>query len=280
MEEISIIVCSKDKDQALFFSENVRATVGCDFQLICIDNSRTEYSIFQAYNMGISEARNNIIVFVHEDVLFHTRNWGMLVSELFSNNPEFGLFGVAGANLKTRIPSGWWDCPKNNKFLHLIQHFPNGNAKEEDIGFESSGIKNAVVVDGVFLALRNDMGLKFNEDFKGFHGYDLNIGFEVLKKGFKIGITNSILLEHYSYGQQNPEWMEAMVKIHHFYRNLLPLSLNGASLEKQEIGNCRKFMMKCREAGRKKWFYYYWFKLIFLKPVPKFHYELARRFLT
>lgn len=277
MSKISVIVCSRTRDIQPSFKDNIEATIGCKNELVIIDNSGNDISIFQAYNRGIARAKSKYLLFVHEDVIFHTPNWGKILINMFRENPAYGLFGIAGADFKSKIPSGWWDCPIENKFLNIIQHYPKDNPELVKIGFDSPGLKDAVVVDGVFLALRRDLNITFNENFLGFHGYDYNICFEILKKGFKIGVTDSILIEHFSYGQQNPEWLDAMVKIHQFYNKILPLSLNEVPMEKQEEVNCRRFLVKCLEQRKRKWFYYYWLKLLLLNPVSKFHYKLAKR---
>ncbi|UZH55640.1 hypothetical protein JRG66_01730 [Salinimicrobium tongyeongense] len=277
---VSIIICSKQGEISQALDENIHSTVGLPFELIVIDNSNNSYSIFEAYNQGIEKSIYPFLLFVHEDVLFHTPKWGEILIGFFRDNPGYGLLGIAGADFKSRIPSGWWDCPIENKIVNIIQHYPNNNPELENIGFDSSGLKDAVVVDGVFLALRKDLNITFNENFSGFHGYDQNISFEVIKRGFQIGITDSILIEHFSNGQQNREWLEAMVKIHRSYRKLLPLYLGEVPMEKQEEVNCRRFLEKCLEQRKKKWFYYYWLKLVFLNPVSKFHFKLAKQQLS
>jgi glycosyltransferase involved in cell wall biosynthesis len=71
---ISIIICSRNLGIDPKLSTNITSTIGCEYELIVIDNSQNKYSIFQAYNIGIEKSTSEIICFVHEDVLFHSKD--------------------------------------------------------------------------------------------------------------------------------------------------------------------------------------------------------------
>ena len=43
---ISIIICSRTERINYDLSENIKKSVGCDYELIIIDNSENKYSIF------------------------------------------------------------------------------------------------------------------------------------------------------------------------------------------------------------------------------------------
>ncbi len=50
--------------------------------------------------MGASQAKFNIICFLHEDVLFRSQNWGLTLVSLFADHPDLGLVGLAGSKYK------------------------------------------------------------------------------------------------------------------------------------------------------------------------------------
>ena len=54
--------------------KNISETVGCDHEIIVIDNSEKRFSIFSAYNEAIRRARGDILVFMHDDILYKTKN--------------------------------------------------------------------------------------------------------------------------------------------------------------------------------------------------------------
>lgn len=262
MVKISIVVCSRFQELDDKFLQNITDSIGVEYEVLPFINQN---SIFSAYNKGISMSSGDIICFLHEDIRMHTANWGKILERLFNENPSIGLLGIAGAMAKTKIPSGWWDCDKENKAINIIQHFPDKKKEHQCFGFKDDLNLQAVSIDGVFMALRRKAGARFWDELNGFHGYDLSLSFEVLKRNYKIGITRSILIEHYSYGHQSADWLEAIIKAHQNYSTVFPLNANNS----HELKNCRLLLDRCLLNKKMKWFYYYWLKLIRLKPISR-----------
>lgn len=96
---ISIIICSRKADISRELKDNIAATIGCEYELCVIDNSRNDYNIFTAYNEGVRRAKGDILCFMHEDILFHSEKWGTIVEEFFLEHAEAGLLGVIGGSL-------------------------------------------------------------------------------------------------------------------------------------------------------------------------------------
>jgi hypothetical protein len=57
--------------------------------LIVIDNSENAYSILEAYNLGIEISKGDFLCLIHDDVLFHTKNWGSIVQDVFEQNKNW-----------------------------------------------------------------------------------------------------------------------------------------------------------------------------------------------
>lgn len=279
MKIISIIICSRKEVLNKDLEKNILETIGCDYELIVINNSNNIYSIFEAYNIGISRSQTSFLVFIHEDVVFHTMNWGIKLLQLFEENPQFGLIGVAGSKIKTKTPSGWWDCETHYKLVNIIQHFDDGNIERQRMGFKSNNLEEAAVIDGVFLAYRKLKNVGFINNFEGFHGYDLNLCFEVFLKGFKIGVTDLILIEHYSIGTINKDWLRSIIKIHDLYKYILPLKVIPYGGINDEIFSIERLLNKLIYFKERKLFIRYWFKLLMLKPNSKYHRKLIKTIL-
>ena len=112
---LSIIICSKHKVLPASFLGNIDQTVGVAYEIVCIDNSENKYSIFSAYNLGVARSQYPFLCLVHEDVYFHTENWGNKVIKHLSE-PKTGIVGIAGGNLVSSlmfddaqfiVPWGW-----------------------------------------------------------------------------------------------------------------------------------------------------------------------------
>jgi hypothetical protein len=66
---------------------------------------RNKQSLSTLYNQGLSQARHDIIVFTHDDVIFENKGWGQKIIEHFKRS-ELGILGIAGT---TNLPaSGVW----------------------------------------------------------------------------------------------------------------------------------------------------------------------------
>ena len=62
----------------------------------------------------------------------------------------------------------------------------------------------------------------FNEEFKGFHFYDISFCFENFKEGVKIGVTTKISLTHKSIGMVNKQWEKNKLFFEALYEKELP----------------------------------------------------------
>lgn len=277
---ISIIICSREKTIKTCLSDNIKTTVGCNYELIIVDNSNNNLSIFQAYNLGIEKSIGNYICFVHDDILFHTNGWGNKLLRIFSEDPNIGLIGIGGAKVKTKMPSAWWDCPENEKILNIIQHFPNKEKKKWTFGFKRLPNEEVVVIDGVFMAARKDQKISFNETMLGFHNYDLNLSFEYKRKGYKIIVSNEILLEHFSLGSLNEDWLNSNYQVHDLYEEILPLKCKGSDLiRKTEINNAKKFIEESLMYRKIDVAIRVWMKLFYLEPISLYHIRFWKRSL-
>lgn len=275
---ISIIICSRQNDISNSLKDNISSTIGCDYELIVIDNSENKYSIFETYNIGINKSKGEILCFMHDDINIITQNWGDILNSIFKKNQKIGLIGVAGSKSKTKMPSAWWDCPDEDSHLNIVQYFKNKQKVHWLEGFNDT-LEEVVAVDGVFMAARKISTIFFSRKMTGFHNYDLNLSFEYLKKGYKIVVLKDILLEHSSGGTINKDWCQSAIVFYKLYKKMLPLSLSeNGNLKQQEIKNGKFLVTKLIEVGLKKEAMYFWLKLVRLKPVSKFHFDFLKEF--
>ncbi len=232
---LSIIICSRDENLYNQLVLNINETIGCEFEAICIQGAT---SITQAYQEGLEKSIGKYCVFLHEDILFHSKGWGNQLITYFNNDASLGLVGIAGAKIKTRVPSAWWDCPESEKVIRIIQHFSTGEIKDQNQGFTNDILVKVAVIDGVFMALRKDKNISFDQTLPGFHGYDLDLSFSVIKAGYSIAVTHEIVLEHYSSGSLSMSWIKSLFHTHSNYRTVLPISFSNSGFNiSQEIRN-------------------------------------------
>lgn len=269
---LSIIICSRTQTINRNLSENISKTTGCRYELIVIDNSENKYSIFEVYNQGIDKSSGTHLCFMHDDILFHTQDWGKVVQSIFDQDKHIGLIGVAGAKSKTKMPSLWWSCPQDDKITSIIQHIPNRETERWNSGFEEESVVEVVAVDGVFMVMRKNDRIRFSSEMIGFHNYDLNLSFECKKEGYIITVTNEILIEHFSLGSVKEEWVKSSYKFYTLYKNSLPLNLENNKLnKKQEIANAIWFINESLKFKKYKIALSVWVALFCLNPFLLFH---------
>jgi glycosyltransferase involved in cell wall biosynthesis len=100
----------------------------------------------------------------------------------------------------------WWE---NRRKMYGIVNHQQGTKKWESKYSEPIGkdIKPVVVVDGLFIAIHKKRIKKnFNEEFKGFHFYDIPFCFENYLEGVKVGVITNIRITHQSIGMTNEQW--------------------------------------------------------------------------
>ncbi len=57
------------------YKKHITQTIGVkDFEIIQIIN-QGKYSLTEAYNLGLKQSKNNIIAFIHDDLIL-PNNWG------------------------------------------------------------------------------------------------------------------------------------------------------------------------------------------------------------
>jgi glycosyltransferase involved in cell wall biosynthesis len=281
---ISIIICSRESSINELLTNNIKETVGSKYELIILNNSENQYSIFQAYNLGIEKSTGELLCFLHDDILIHTKNWGNILERIFKQQPEVGLIGVAGSRLKTKMPSPWWNTFPEYSVINIIQHLKPDDCVKTNIGFNDKTEVEVVAIDGVFMVLKKSTGITFNLNASGFHNYDMYLSLENTIKGYKVMVTNGINIEHFSRGSMNKDWYISTIKFHQLYENYLPIytgiEINSKALVTLEFINGSKFITQLLEKGLKKEALKCWIKLILLKPYSKFHLRISRKFLS
>ena len=272
---ISIIICSRTQVISPIFSQNIAETIGSAYELIVIDNSKNTFSIFEAYNIGIKKSTGNYWCFMHDDILFHTQNWGKEIINIFEEDEKIGLIGVAGTKIKTKMPSAWFDCPESQKLIYLIQHYDKDQIKKRETGWQIEQHDEVVIIDGVFMVGKTDENINFDERLIGFHNYDLNLSLAYRNANYKVIVTRNVLLEHFSQGKIDESWYYSTLKFDSIYRKYLPLkvSIMGdvIELERLEFKNGKQFCIDLLHYNLPHRSIKYWIKLFLLKPFSKFH---------
>lgn len=247
---MSIVICSKSPFVKDVLKENIALTIGIEYEIVLIDNSRQKYNIFQAYNHGVELAKGEFLCFMHEDIMFHSTDWGKIVTRLLSN-PSVGLVGVSGSET---IPSkGDWRFSYNYSTYVIQGHQTLGehplyyiNGVNWDI---HQTCRQVVVVDGCWFCIRRELfsegQLRFDEDnFHSFHLYDSDISMQVNKLGLEIYLCANILVEHFSEGLYSDEYLKGLQSFLKKWQKDIPYSLQNrktdSDVENENLKNLNR----------------------------------------
>ncbi|WDF68964.1 glycosyltransferase [Sphingobacterium oryzagri] len=220
---ISIIISSYNDDLFEQVCDSIETTIGSVYEIVKISN-KGKFGITTAYNLGVQRAKFDILVFCHEDVLFHTANWGLKLIEKFSINKKLGLAGFAGSRYKPFNISGWFiDDPDI-----LVYNMFESNYKQPTV--DKRLINNITedtfvsCIDGFFMASTKSVmnGCLFDEKLlEGYHGYDLDISLCIGQR-FDIMVIGDISIEHRSYGKIDGNWVTDIIKVNQKWQASLP----------------------------------------------------------
>ena len=218
---ISIVYCTRESKPE--HSEHLKKVCG-NPKVEIIEYINKGEGLTKFYQKALDEAKNDIIVFCHDDILLETKQIAKKITKLFDENPEYGIIGVAGT--KYLADNGrWWQDPK--QMYGRVKHTHQGkswlSSYSGDLGNE---VTEVAVVDGVFFTVhRKRLKKGFNADVKGFHFYDVDFCFRNYIEGVKVGVHTNIRVNHMSIGETNEEWEENRKVFAERYKEHLPVRI-------------------------------------------------------
>lgn len=224
-KKITVVYSSHLSDEEnLKFSEHVSETIGVSHDIRCYPN-HNEYSLPMVYNMAIQDYHDDeaIMVFCHNDIIFKTKNWGKKLLGKF-NNLDYQIIGVAGS---THLPETgrWWD--KRHTMMGIVEHSNGLREWVSEYCKPFIGVKDVCLIDGLFMAVdTSDLSHFFDEDFKGFHFYDVSFCVPNWLDGINVGVITDLRILHKSIGMTNEEWEKNRIQFVEKYKEELPLDVN------------------------------------------------------
>lgn len=240
---ISVIICARTSTLSPAFVENITTTIGVPFEIISVDNSENKYSIFSAYNEGYAKSKYPYLCFLHDDVLFHSADWGAkLITHL--QDQQTGIVGLAGGDLIIRIPSSWSAGVVN---INILQSDRTGKKPTKLFRLPQNfteSRRSVIVLDGVMLAMRRDLmeKIRFDEQLGGFHGYDFDISLQATVAGFTNYVAYDIKLEHLSRGKPDKKYYKNLIRVYRKWEEHLPLM--GKNIPEDMKNNLQKIQFK------------------------------------
>jgi glycosyltransferase involved in cell wall biosynthesis len=238
---ISLIICSKCPETATSLAKNIQETIGVDYEIVHIDNSHRQYGICEAYNIGVERAKGDYLCFMHEDLIFHSYDWGASV-EYYLGNGMTDMLGIAGSFY---VPAHYyWRFGKIGD-VHLIQglHTYSEHPVYYNKGIRwdvTAPLKRVAIVDGCWFCIKKehflDGKMRFDsETFKDFHLYDSDISMQANMAGLTISVPSDIIIEHTSEGFYTNAFKEGSTDFVNKWKDHLPYAVKELGKDDEVI---------------------------------------------
>ena len=221
-EVVSVVISTKKID--LNYYDHVKRMFSHPNTEILMYENDGQMSLTQVYNKGLKESVNDIVVFMHDDLILETSNMTPKIVKLFEKHPDYGIIGIAGTD---KLTSGMWWQNRENMF-GVVGHIHEGkrHVNHYSKGVFNDVLKDVVIVDGLFFIVRKSLLKKeFNEQFEGFHFYDISFCVENQFEGVKIGLTTKFGVTHKSVGITNKQWEKNKLLFEALFDKRLPLTI-------------------------------------------------------
>lgn len=203
-----LTICYCTRNVPCDFSYHIKETIGLnedEYEVLVYVNDG-EIGLSKAYNKMLSEAKFRYVLFVHDDVEFLTPNWGEILIRKHKAAYDYSMIGLAGCK---DIPASgkWWDSKHR---YGIIKHTLGSNEWTTEYSKDLRGVVEEVkLLDGLFLSVDKNLFDGFDEDFDGFHFYDIGTCVNV---SYRKGVITDIRVKHNSIGELSPEWEKAKDK--------------------------------------------------------------------
>ncbi len=237
---ISIIICSASPERLQKVIENIDRTIGCEHEFVAIDNREKKWPITKVYNYAAERSKYPYLFFVHEDIQFHSHNWGVFIEQKLQE-PDCGAIGFAGSAMRFPQYSGWWEhgWPEYGT-TYYYQRVNNRTEFRVQNSCLEVPFKRVLVLDGLGFFVRRNVWEKhpFDEELlKGFHCYDIDFTLQLAINKYKnyVCCSNQVLIEHFSFGNYTDDWYSSTIKMHREkWNKFLPLSLPNIQISQKQ----------------------------------------------
>lgn len=263
---ISIVICHRSPTFLDQLKQNISNTIGVPYEMVIIDNTTNKYNIFQAYNLGIKQSKFDLICFAHEDIIFHTKDWGKKVINHLKN-PKVGIIGVAGSHYVPKLPGAHWSSGiESGNIIHTIGGKTDFLRCRYIENHEPS--MQAVIVDGLWLCVSKVVmnQVRFDDiTFSGFHCYDSDICLQIKKLNYDVKIVFDIIIEHFSLGSRDSTWLKNIFYLYNKWEKELPvcsIELSKSEISQAHFSNAKELIEQIGinkfglQNTIKIWFYY------------------------
>lgn len=224
---LSVVICSVDRDQLARVTRNYRDLLAAiPHEIIHIGDA---VSLSEGYNRGIARCRGDYLILSHDDIEIWTPDFGQRLLRHLDRCDMVGVAGTdllvdAGGHSKSWKYASWGAAGLGHVFGRFVLPHEDRYAVQV-YGAPAALVEGMQALDGVFIAMRRRVAetLRFDdENFDGFHLYDLDFTYRAFLNGFGLGVFTDIVIVHHSEGGYDEQWLGYHRRFLHKFEGILP----------------------------------------------------------
>lgn len=217
----------KDCETAANNAKRIQNTLDNPCRISIINNGEG-LGLTKVYNMAltnkIDDSKDEIIVFIHDDIEFLKKGWDSELIRMFNEHKDYGIIGVAGS-AEFDEGGAWWNY--EHKYGQVMHRHEGKQWLSNFSDILDHDLEEVCVIDGLFIAVhRKRISKLFDEDIQGFNFYDIDFCLANYIDGqCKIGVTSNIRLCHNSIGALKQEWYDNLKQVNEKYKEYYPIKV-------------------------------------------------------
>ncbi len=159
----------------------------------------------KVYNQVLKKAKNDIIMFVREDVELQSQDWGIKLIEQIEKS-EFGIVGIIGSII---VPMSGLVWEKDEPLVGRIwyESYESKNEHRFSEAFPAQLIEVVTVDDALFIVDRRKLQSTFDTTYKGDSFYDLDFCLANYERGVKVGVTFDLKVVKKGFNGRDQDWI-------------------------------------------------------------------------
>ena len=224
--EIAVIFCSKKTGEEIKpFIEHLKETSEANTHVYYIHNpDGISLSKIYADMLESNDIKENIVIFIHDDIEFLRKGWGKEILRLFNEHQDYGIIGVAGS-AQFDENGAWWNYEK--KFGQVLHRSEGKSWLTAFSPLLDKDLQEVVVIDGLFIAThKKRVSSNFDRTLAGFDFYDISFCLQnYFDNKCKIGVTTNIRIAHNSVGALKQTWYENRKIINDRWGDKFPIDI-------------------------------------------------------
>ena len=188
-KKICFITCVNNEEmyqESVLYIKNLLLPQDFEIEFIAIHDAAC---MTKAYNQAMQKSDAKYKVYLHQDVFIVNKNFILYILDIFAENDQIGMIGIAGTE-KMPTSAYWW---KSKIKVQHVSVYDNASGKMCNINDSNCEEKYArvAVIDGLVMVTQYD--ILWREDiFDGWHFYDMSQSIEFAKRGYQVVVPNQL----------------------------------------------------------------------------------------